>query len=157
MIYVVKVQSFLRTPLISILMEGEDWMVGFDEIFDEMSEGTLIEFSRSHTYPAARINTHSRNHHHIEIDLEDFAEVRPRVEVIDGHLIVTGTKTEYADTNNQNYLQRGISARGFRRSYELGRDTRVVDTDLHQGILQIELEQVVPSTMEPASTWVRAG
>ncbi len=44
MIYVVKSQSYLRTPLVSILMEGEDWLVGFDEVFDEMSNDSLIEF-----------------------------------------------------------------------------------------------------------------
>lgn len=157
MIYVVKAESFLRTPLISILMEGEDWMVGFDEIFNEMAEGALIEFQGFHNYPAARISTLTKGRHQLEIDLDGFRGIEPRVEIGDGSLIVTGTKTEYASTNNENYLQSGVSARGFRRSYQLSRETRVVDTDLRQGILQIALEQAVPSTMEPVSTWVRAG
>ena len=38
MIYVVKSQSYLRTPLVSILMEGEDWMVGFDDMFNHLKE-----------------------------------------------------------------------------------------------------------------------
>lgn len=59
MIYVVKTQSFLRTPLVSILMEGEDWQVGFDEIFDDMCEGSLIEFEGFNNYPAARIVAHN--------------------------------------------------------------------------------------------------
>ncbi len=55
MIYVVKSQSYLRTPLVSILMEGEDWLVGFDEVFDDMSNDSLIEFEGFNNYPAARI------------------------------------------------------------------------------------------------------
>ena len=38
MIYVVKSQSYLRTPLVSILMEGEDWIVGFDDMFNHLKE-----------------------------------------------------------------------------------------------------------------------
>ncbi|MEN9542387.1 MAG: hypothetical protein RL239_40, partial [Actinomycetota bacterium] len=45
MIYVVKSQSYLRTPLVSILMEGEDWLVGFDRVFEEMPDGSMIEFT----------------------------------------------------------------------------------------------------------------
>jgi hypothetical protein len=40
-------------------MEGEDWQVGFDEIFDDMCEGSLIEFEGFNNYPAARIVAHN--------------------------------------------------------------------------------------------------
>lgn len=62
MIYVVKSQSFLRTPLVSILMEGEDWLVGFDETFDDMSNDSLIEFEGFNNYPAARICAYDSSH-----------------------------------------------------------------------------------------------
>lgn len=91
------------------------------------------------------------------MDLEGFAESTPRVKVIDGFVVVTGTKTEYAREENQNYLQRGISARGFRRSFQLGRDCRVTGSNLHLGILQIDIALAIPSKMEPIADWVRAG
>jgi len=34
-IYIVKAQSFLRSPLVSLIVEGEDWLVGFDPIFEK--------------------------------------------------------------------------------------------------------------------------
>jgi HSP20 family molecular chaperone IbpA len=156
-IYVVKSQSFLRTPLISLIVEGEDWLVGFDEIFETMPTDSVLEFAGFITYPASRLIAHDGNGYQIQIKLEGFAESTPRVKVSDGCVVVTGNKTEYAQEQNQNYLQRGISAHGFRRSFQLGRDSKVTGSNLHQGILQIEIAQAVPSEMEPVADWVRAG
>ena len=157
MIYVVKSQSFLRTPLISMIVEGEDWLVGFDEIFETMPNDSIMEFAGCIKYPASRLVSKDGGGYQIQMDLEGFAESTPRVNVSDGFLVVAGTKTEYVDQENQNYLQRGISARGFRRSFQLGRDTSVAGSNLQNGILQIEIAQGIPSEMEPADNWVRAG
>ncbi|MEY3148806.1 MAG: hypothetical protein RJA01_481, partial [Actinomycetota bacterium] len=56
-----------------------------------------------------------------------------------------------------NYLQRGISARGFRRSYQLGKNDRVLDTNLRQGILQVEIDRTDSTAVASESSWVRAG
>ena len=157
MIYVVKSQSFLRTPRISMIVEGEDWLVGFDEIFEEMSPSSMLEFATYLDNPASRLIADGGNGYQIQLMLNSFSESTPRVKVDDEFLVITATKTEYSDRDNGNYLQRGISARGFRRSFQLGRDVRVVGSNLHQGILQIEVQQAVPSAMESAASWVRAG
>ena len=157
MIYVVKSQSFLRTPLVSLIVEGEDWMVGFDQVFEVMDGGSVIEFDGLSSFPISRIVAHDSHGYEIQIDLGGFISATPRVKMVSDFLVVTGNKTEYAERENQNYLQKGISARGFRRSFQLGRGTRVVDSDLHQGILQIEVAQADPIAMEPVSNWVRAG
>ncbi len=157
MIYVVKTQSFLRTPLVSILMEGEDWQVGFDEIFDDMSDGSLIEFEGFNNFPAARIVAHNNHHYSLELNLDGFANQIPRVKAEDGLLVVTASKNDYAANENKNYLQRGISARGFRRSYQLGKGDRVLGTNLQQGILRVEIDRMDSTAVASESSWVRAG
>lgn len=157
MIYVVKSQSFLRTPLVSILMEGEDWLVGFDETFDDMSNDSLIEFEGFNNYPAARIRAYDCSHFAIELDLDGFAQQKPQVSVENGFLVITASKNEYALKENKNYLQRGISARGFRRSYQLGKGDRVCGTNLQHGILQVEIDRTDSSAVVSESSWVRAG
>ena len=157
MIYVVKTQSFLRTPLVSILMEGEDWQVGFDEIFDDMSDGSLIEFEGFNNYPAARIVAHNDHHYSLELNLDGFAHQVPRVKAEEGLLVVTASKNDYAANENKNYLQRGISARGFRRSYQLGKGDRVLGTNLQQGILRVEIDRMDSTAVASESSWVRAG
>lgn len=157
MIYVVKTQSFLRTPLVSILMEGEDWQVGFDEIFDEMSDGSLIEFEGFNNYPAARIIAHNNHHYSLELNLDGFANQIPRVKTENGLLVITASKNDHSLNGNKNYLQRGISARGFRRSYQLGKGDRVLGTNLQQGILRVEIDRMDSSAVTSESSWVRAG
>ena len=157
MIYVVKSQSYLRTPLVSILMEGEDWLVGFDEVFDDMSNDSLIEFEGFNNYPAARIRTFDKSRYSIELDLDGFAQQKPKVSIENGFLIITASKNEYALKENKNYLQRGISARGFRRSYQLGKGDRVCDTNLQHGILRVEIDLTDSSAVVSESSWVRAG
>ena len=157
MIYIIKSQSFIRTPLVSLIVEGEDWLVGFDEVFESMPDGSLIDFEGSSKGPSARVIAHNRHKFQIEIDLKEFAAAKPRIGINDGFLVITANKTEYAKEENHNYLQRGISAQGFRRSFQLGRNTRVTDSNLHHGILQIEIEQADPSYVEPVKSWTRAG
>jgi molecular chaperone IbpA len=157
MIYVVKSQSYLRTPLVSILMEGEDWLVGFDEVFDNMSNDSLIEFEGFNNYPAARIRAYDDHRYSIELDLDGFSEQKPNVTTENGFLVVTASKNEYALKDNHNYLQRGISARGFRRSYQLAKNDRVIDTNLQQGILRVDIVRMDSSIVTSESNWVRAG
>lgn len=156
-IFVAKSQSFLRTPLVSMIVEGEDWLVGFDQVFEVMADESLLEFDGLSNYPVSRIVTHNNHGYQIQIDLGGFGAATPRVKMVGDFLVVTGNKTEYAERENQNYLQKGISARGFRRSFQLGRDARVVGSNLQQGILQIEIEHGDQLAMEPVSDWVRAG
>ena len=156
-IYIVKAQSFLRTPLVSLVVEGEDWLVGFDPVFEDMCDESVLEFDGMSNYPASRIVAHSQNGFEVQIDLKGFGEIKPRVNMDGGFLVVTGTKTEYAQQQNQNYLQRGISARGFRRSFQLASNSHVVGAGLHHGILRIEIEQVNSSVLASVSNWERAG
>ena len=157
MIYVVKSQSYLRTPLVSILMEGEDWLVGFDRVFEEMPDGSIIEFAGFNNYPAARIYASNSNHYSIELDLDGFSQQNPTVTIENGFLVITASKNESATQDQWNYLQRGISARGFRRSYQLGKGDRVLGTNLQQGILQVEIERMDSAAVTSESSWVRAG
>ena len=138
-------------------MEGEDWQVGFDEIFDDMCEGSLIEFEGFNNYPAARIVAHNNHHFTLELNLDGFANQIPRVKTEDGLLVITASKNDHALNENKNYLQRGISARGFRRSYQLGKNDRVLDTNLRQGILQVEIDRTDSTAVASESSWVRAG
>ena len=156
-IYVVKSQSFLRTPSVSIVAEGEDWLLGLDETFDSWTDGQKADFKGAQGFPTIEISSLDPSHFQITIDLQDFGNQNPSMEFKDGVLSVTGTKTEYGTNKNENYLQSGINARGFRRSFQLSRGSGLVGNDLHHGILRVAVEQAVPAAMEPVSSWVRAG
>ena len=138
-------------------MEGEDWLVGFDKVFEDMPDGSLIEFEGFNNYPAARIHAYNPSRFSIELDLDGFARQNPQIQIENGFLVVTASQNENASQDQKNYLQRGISARGFRRSYQLGKNDRVRDTNLQQGILQVEIDRMDSTAVASVSSWVRAG
>lgn len=140
-----------------MIVEGEDWFVGFDEVFESMPSESVLEFTGDITYPASRLIAHDGKGYRIELSLLGFEAAQPKVRLVDGFVVVTGNKTEYAIKENSNYLQKGISAQGFRRSFQLGRDHRFAGSNLHQGKLQIEVEQAIPAAVAPVVSWVRAG
>jgi hypothetical protein len=57
----VKAQSFLRSPLVSLIVEGEDWLVGFDPLFEQMCEESILDFDGMSGYPASRIIAHRQD------------------------------------------------------------------------------------------------
>ena len=138
-------------------MEGEDWLVGFDKVFEDMPDGSLIEFEGFNNYPAARIHAYNPSRFSIELDLDGFARNKPQIQIENGFLVVTASQNENASQDQKNYLQRGISARGFRRSYQLGKNDRVLGTNLQQGILQVEIDRMDSTAVASESSWVRAG
>lgn len=141
MIYVIKTQAFLRTPRVSMIVEGEDWLVGFDDVFSDMPDETTADFSAINNYPISRLIVHSSSYFQIQLELGAFGEIHPRVCLEHRTITVTGNKTEYAERENNNYLQKGISARGFRRSYEVGGNAKIIDTNQSIGILRIDINQ----------------
>ena len=91
-IYVVKSQSFLRTPSVSIVAEGEDWLLGLDETFDSWTDGQKADFKGAQGFPTIEISSLDPSHFQITIDLQDFGNQNPSMEFKDGVLSVTGTK-----------------------------------------------------------------
>jgi HSP20 family molecular chaperone IbpA len=143
--------------LVTLIVEGEDWVVGFDEVFETMPNGSRIDFENSVDIPSSRVAAHNESRFEIELELGGFAKVTPRIQVAEGFLVISADKTELANTVNQNYLQRGISAQGFRRSYQLGKALRLVDSTLSDGSLRMEIEQIASAIPKPLVNLNRAG
>lgn len=52
-------------------------------------------------------------------------------------------------SDSRNYIVSGIAARKFRKSFSLSDAMEVRDADLHDGLLTITLEEVVPEEEQP--------
>ncbi|NCX36188.1 MAG: hypothetical protein EBX19_06180 [Actinobacteria bacterium] len=111
---ILKRESRLRSPLASLLADGEKWMVGFDDIFNNLVEKW------------------EDGKEHIHIELEDET------------LIVSGEIKEETKEEKQDYLQRGIKARSFRQCFQLSEHDKVLDATLRNGILEIDIKRSAP-------------
>ena len=121
---------------------SDPFFIGFDRVLNRMQNSTPGQTN----YPPYNIVKLDDQRYTIEIAVAGFNEDDIEVELKDGVLNVFAERTKQDEGD---YLHKGISARAFRRSFTLS-DTIVVNgADLVNGILSIELENVIPEEKKP--------
>lgn len=138
---ILKRESRLRSPLSTLLSDGEKWMVGFDDIFNNLVERWESGFDGFHEYPASNIKKLSDNHYRIEMAVAGFKREELAIELEDDTLVVTGNKREESKSEQDDYLQHGIKARSFRQSFQLTEHDHINEAKLDNGILQIDVKR----------------
>jgi len=115
--------------------------IGFDKFAH-----TLKNVPSNDTYPPYNIRRLGRDHLAIEIATAGFSREDLEVELIDGYLIITG---HVKDDTVKEYIYRGLATRRFKKTFVLA-DTLVVrKVDYHDGVLSINLENVIPEERKP--------
>lgn len=122
---------------------NDPFFIGFDRILDRMHEATPGQGN----YPPYNIVKVDEDNYVIELAVAGFKQDELDVELKEGVLYIEGKKGEQ-DENTQ-YLHKGISARHFRRSFTLSDTIVVKGADYHDGILVINLENVIPEEKKP--------
>lgn len=117
--------------------------IGFDQLFRELDRVTDGKVTN---YPPYNIVKVSEDSYRIEVAVSGFSEDELSVELKDNVLTVTGDKEE---TESQEYLYKGIGARGFERKFTLAADLVVKQADINNGILSIDMELVIPEHKKP--------
>jgi len=152
-----KRESRLRSPLASLLSDGEKWMVGFDDVFNRLVERWEDGFDGFHEYPASNIKKLSDDHYRIEMSVAGFRKEDLKIELEDETLVVHGTAKEETKEEREDYLQRGIKARSFRQSFQLTEHDRVLDATLRNGILEIDIKREAPVPKRRMAVQIRNG
>src|SRR3954464_15502904 len=108
--------------------------IGFDRLFD------LAEAAAQHAgednYPPYNIERTGEDHYQISLALAGFTPQEVTVTAEQDVLTVEGRKAEKAD---HQYLYHGISARSFRRVFNLADYVQVKGANFVDGLLKIEL------------------
>lgn len=154
---VVKRESRLRSPLASLLADGEKWMVGFDDIFNNLVERWEDGFDGFHEYPASNIKKISDDHYRIEIAVAGFKQKDLRIDLEDQSLLVSGNVEEETKEEREDYLQRGIKARNFEQLFQLTDRDKVLDAYLRDGILSIDIKREPSMPKQRMAIQIRNG
>lgn len=123
-------------------MLNDPFFIGFDRMIDRMREQTPGQSN----YPPYNIVKTDENFYELQLAIAGFTQDDLDIELKDGTLTIEGKKDS---EDEKNYIHKGISARHFRRTFTLS-DTIVVNgADLTDGILTVELENVIPEEKKP--------
>ncbi len=127
--------------------------VGFDRLFDLIDESARWTGDENH-YPPYNIERTGEDRYQISLALAGFTPGEISITAEQNVLTVEGRKAE--KTEHQ-YLYQGISARPFRRVFNLADYVEVKSAAFEGGLLKIDLVREVPEAMKPRRIAINAG
>jgi|LakMenEpi03Aug12_release.lakeMendotaPanAssembly.Ray.scaffolds.fasta_scaffold66037_3 molecular chaperone IbpA len=119
---------------------NDPFFIGFDNLFNKVSKPTIQS-----NYPPYNIIKTKENWYELQLAIAGFKIEDLDIEFKDGVLTIRGNKTD----TTQEYIHKGISTRSFERSFTLVNTILVRAANLADGILTIQLENIIPEEKKP--------
>ena len=139
----------LRTIDAQALANLNRALVGFDRIFNDRFFET-----RTSNYPPYNIVKYSENQYGIEVAVAGFDKSEITVSVDQDQLTITG-KNMITESEQKEYLHRGLAARDFEQTFTLAEYMEVRGAEVKDGMLKISIERVVPEALKPRQIEVK--
>lgn len=117
--------------------------IGFDRLFD-LAE--TAHRAGEDNYPPYNIERLADDRSQISLAVAGFSPDEITVTAEQNVVIIEGNKAEKAD---REYLYRGISARPFKRQFNLADYVQVTSAAFENGLLRIEMVRKIPEAMKP--------
>ena len=128
-------------------------LLGFDSLFNDFE--TRFANQINNNYPPFNVLKHDENSYEIQIAVTGFDPKEITVEVDQNQLVVKGHRVN-SDDENTVYLQRGLAARDFTRTWTLAEHMEVGEGRIKNGVLTIELTRVIPESLKPRVLKIKA-
>ena len=119
--------------------------IGFDSIFEDIHR--LATVAGKDNYPPYNVIKIDDDHFAIELALAGIDKEALDIQVDQNQLTISTEKVE--SDEELEYLHKGISQRGFSRSFTLADHVIVTGADMHNGILKVSLERQLPEELKP--------
>ena len=117
--------------------------IGFDRLFD-LAESA--QRAGEDHYPPYNIERLGENRYQISLAVAGFSPEDILVTAEQNVVTIEGNRTEKCE---REYLYQGISARPFRRVFNLADYVQVKNASFENGLLKIDLVREVPEAMKP--------
>lgn len=123
-------------------MLNDPFFIGFDRMLNRMQAPTPGQSN----YPPYNIIKTDDNNYELQLAIAGFKYDDLEITLEDGKLTIAGNQTVEPSAD---YIHKGISARNFSREFTL-MDTIIVNgATLEDGILTVQLENVIPEEKKP--------
>ena len=138
------------TRNLSVWNSLRPFSVGFDSIFEEFDRMLESPERYNSNYPPYNIHKLSDNDYKIEVALAGFSKEDIELELKDSTLTIRNkTKEKVINDESNGVIHKGISTRQFERSFTISEDIKVKHAELRNGLLNIDLERIVPEEKKP--------
>ena len=138
------------TRNLSVWNSLRPFSVGFDSIFEEFDRMLESPERYNSNYPPYNIHKLSDNDYKIEVALAGFSKEDIELELKESTLTIRNkTKEKVINDESNGVIHKGISTRQFERSFTISEDIKVKNAELKNGLLNIDLERIVPDEKKP--------
>jgi molecular chaperone IbpA len=135
----------MNTRRVNLDLLNDPFFIGFDNLLNKLH--TANAGIPTPNYPPYNLIKTGEDTYLIELAVAGFDENDFDIELHDG--VLTVRADVWDSESSTKYLHKGIAARSFVRRFTLA-DTIVVDgVSLHQGVLTISLNNVIPEEKKP--------
>ena len=124
------------------------YTVGFDRFFDTLD---IVSNTDAKGFPHYNIKKINDGKWQIDFALAGFKKDNVDINVKDNTLTVTGE----VESDNEDYLYKGISTKKFFKTFSLAEYTEPTDAIMKNGILTITLKQELPEEKKPRSIKIK--
>jgi len=139
----------LRTIDTAALAQLSKALVGFDRYF-------TAPHHQNGNYPPHNIVKYSDDTYAIEVAVAGFTKEEVTVEVDQDQLTIRGVKDRPNENTGQiEYLHRGLAARDFEQIFTLAEYMIVRGAKVENGMLQIDIQRVVPDALKPRQITIK--
>lgn len=118
--------------------------IGFDRMASLLDS---VARDSKPSYPPYNIEQLDDNHYTITMAVAGFTEAELDITSEQNTLVISGSQND--DSEDRNFLHRGIAARNFERKFQLAEHMKVTAAKLANGLLHIALEREIPEAMKP--------
>ena len=125
--------------------------IGFDRLFNLLDEA---QQRVEDNYPPYNIERLGEDRYQISLALAGFSPDEIAVTAEQNVLTVEGRKS---DKSQHEYLYQGISARPFKRQFNLADYVQVKTASFDNGLLRVELVREIPEAMKPRRIAIGGG
>jgi molecular chaperone IbpA len=135
--------DFINTPLFKNA-------VGFDRILNDFFDNP--SFASAGGYPpynVAKITNGESTSYEIVLAVAGFREEDINITIENDQLHIAGESPVLDHGDSYEYMHKGIAERKFTRSFKLAKNVEVKEANLDNGLLKIELEQIIPDEEKP--------
>ena len=124
--------------------------IGFDNLFDFASTAKPLDTS----YPPHNIIKKGEDTYIIEFALAGFDKKDLNVELKDTHLKIASGGFSSTEIDGK-FLHKGIAHRSFERNFVLADSLHVENVTFKNGILSVELKQIIPEEQKPKQIQIK--
>ncbi|HEY7905598.1 MAG TPA: Hsp20 family protein [Wenzhouxiangella sp.] len=121
--------------------------IGFDRLADMLSTAARTDANAG--YPPYNIAVLDEDAYRITMAVAGFSDNELTIETERNTLTISGRQAADDESDEPEYLYRGIATRSFERRFQLADHVEVSGARLENGLLHIDLKRELPEQMKP--------